>query len=253
MSNYRLISIKKVSGRYEVGIKANDETYYFKISEDLLIESRFFSEKDLSEQEYSSFLSKIPLDSLIYDAEKYADRKMRTEKEVKDHLFEKTTSKTMVDKAIEVIKKKGLINDEAYKSSYIEYAIYSRRDGILKISQDLKQLGINPGYIDYPIDALKDNLKTLTVKYSSGRKEPKQALFQKLKIYLMARGYTESEIDKYVSYSMIPSINEEDLIVNEYKKLKQKYKGDNEKIRDSLRRKGFSSSLIRNILGGEDE
>ena len=253
MSNYRLISIKKVPGRYEVGIKANDETYYFKISEDLLIESRFFSEKDLSDQEYSSFLSKIPLDSLIYDAEKYADRKMRTEKEVKDHLLEKTTSKTMVDKAIEVIKKKGLINDEAYRSSYIEYAIYSRRDGILKISQDLKQLGINPGYIDYPIDALKDNLKTLTVKYTSGRKEPKQALFQKLKIYLMTKGYTESEIDKYVSYSMIPSINEEALIVNEYKKLKHKYKEDNVKIRDSLRRKGFSSSLIRNILGGEDE
>ncbi|MCR5564230.1 MAG: RecX family transcriptional regulator [Gammaproteobacteria bacterium] len=159
---YFLDSIKKKNRRYEIVI--NDESFKttYKIREDLLIEMKFLSPKEIKEEEYKLFLSKLPLDSLIYEGEKYSDKKLRTSKEVKDHLKEITNDESMINEVVEVLKKENLINDSSYKKAYLEYAIYTKRDGRVKISNDLIKLGLNSSF-DYDKEALKENITLLSL------------------------------------------------------------------------------------------
>ena len=247
---YYLDSIKKKNRRYEIVI--NDENYKttYKIREDLLIEMKFLSLKEIKEDEYKLFLSKLPLDSLIYEGEKYTDKKLRTKKEVKEHLKEITNDESLIDEVIKVLKKENLINDESYKKAYLEYAIYTKREGRNKISNDLVKLGLNSSF-DYDINALKDNIDFLTKKYASkDNKTPYNKLVLKTKKFLLSKGYTEDEINKYLNYSLIPKNNKAD-INEDYKKAKAKY-SDKQKIKMFLLRKGYGFNSVEQIVGGDD-
>ena len=248
---YFLDSIKKKNRRYEIVI--NDESFKttYKIREDLLIEMKFLSPKEIKEEEYKLFLSKLPLDSLIYEGEKYSDKKLRTSKEVKDHLKEITNDESMINEVVEVLKKESLLNDSSYKKAYLEYAIYTKRDGRVKISNDLVKLGLNSSF-EYDKDALKENIDVLTKKYASkDNKTPFNKLVLKTKKYLLSKGYTEDEINKYLNISLIPKNSGVDNLESDYKKAKAKY-NDKQKIRLFLLRKGYGFNSIEKMIGGDD-
>ena len=245
-----LSKIKKQSKRYDVDIRVDKDTYSFKITDDLLIEMMFLSPKPLKESEYKSFLNKLPLDSLVYEGIKFVDKKMRSEKETRDHLYSLSSSSSLVDDAIQVLKRKNLINDERYKDAYLEYAIYTKRDGRIKISENLSLLGLNQ-FFDYPIDAIKENIKVLSSKYIQKNHDiPYKTLIMKTKMHLLSKGYTEGEIDKFLNISLFPKGCDSDLIQKDYKKLKMKYKDDIDKLKQALLRKGYSLSLIEKVVRG---
>ena len=248
--NIYLSKIKKQSRRYNIEIRVDKDVFEFKITDDLLIEMMFLSPKPLKESEYKNFLNKLPLDSLVYEGIKYIDKKMRSEKEVREHLYTLSTSYTLVDDTIDRLKSKNLINDENYKDTYLEYAIYSKRDGRLRIIENLSFLGLST-YFDYPIDALKDNIKHLSQKYIEKNYDvPYKTLINKTKIFLMSKGYTEGEIDKFMNISSVPKENDEEIIKKDYRKLKPKYKDDKDKLKTALLRKGYSLSLVEKVIGG---
>lgn len=245
-----LSKIKKQSKRYDVDIRVDNETYSFKITDDLLIEMMFLSPKPLKESEYKTFLNKLPLDSLVYEGIKFVDKKMRSEKETKDHLYSLSSSMSLVDDAIRILKRKNLINDERYKGAYLEYAIYTKRDGRIRIAENLSNLGLN-SYFDYPLDALKDNIKVLSSKYIQKNNDiPYKTLIMKTKMHLLSKGYTEGEIDRFLNISLVSKGNDSDLIQKDYKKLNMKYKDNPDKLKQALLRKGYSLSLIEKVIRG---
>ena len=248
-----LSKIKKQSKRYEIEIRVDKDTYEFKITDDLLIEMMFLSPKPLKESEYKNFLNKLPLDSLVYEGIKFIDRKMRSEKEVKEHLYSLSSSISLVEDAIDRLKSKNLINDNNYKDAYLEYAIYTKKDGRLRIVESLSSLGLNTSF-DYPIDALKDNIKVLSTKYIQKNSDiPYKTLVNKTKLHLMSKGYTEGEINSFMNISVIPKGNDKDIIKKDFRKLKPKYKDDKDKLKATLLRKGYSLSLIEEVMGGIDD
>ena len=248
-----LSKIKKQSKRYEIEIRVDKDTYEFKITDDLLIEMMFLSPKPLKESEYKNFLNKLPLDSLVYEGIKFIDRKMRSEKEVKEHLYSLSSSISLVEDAIDRLKSKNLINDNNYKDAYLEYAIYTKKDGRLRIVESLSSLGLNTSF-DYPIDALKDNIKVLSTKYIQKNSDiPYKTLVNKTKLHLMSKGYTEGEINSFMNISIISKGNDKDIIKKDFRKLKPKYKDDKDKLKAALLRKGYSLSLIEEVMGGIDD
>ncbi len=248
---YFLDSIKKKNRRYEIVI--NDENFKttYKIREELLIEMKFLSPKEIKEDDYKLFLSKLPLDSLIYEGEKFADKKLRTSKEVKDHLREITNDESMINDVVEILKKENLINDSSYKKAYLEYAIYEKKEGRMKISNDLVKLGLNNSF-EYDTEALKENITLLTKKYvSKDNKTPFNKLVLKTKKYLLSKGYTEDEINKYLNISLIPKNSSSSNLEEDYKKAKAKY-NDKQKIKMFLLRKGYGFNSVETIVGGDD-
>ena len=104
MDDIRIASIKKDKGSYKlIIIKDNEETKY-SITEDLLIESRFLSLRKLSIEEYKLFLSKLPLDYLLLTSIKYLDKRIKSEKEMKEYLLNHTTSLDMINVIIDKLK-----------------------------------------------------------------------------------------------------------------------------------------------------
>ena len=235
----KIITIKKEAKRYTISIKADDDTYIFKISEDLLIESRFFSARELTPVEYKEFLNKIPEDSLLIEGIKYLDKRAHSEKELRDHLRDYTSSLTLIDKIVIKLKAKKLLDDEYYKNTILDIYIYDRRDGYNLIVEKLKSLGLDTNFT-YPKEALIDNIKYLTIKFNQKTKnEPFKMKVQKCQIYLLRKGYRDTEISRYFNESLIKAENEEELKQKEIDHLKEKYDGDEIKIKEALIKKGF--------------
>ncbi|MCR5741587.1 MAG: RecX family transcriptional regulator [Gammaproteobacteria bacterium] len=251
MSKYYIKKIKKAAKRYDISIDVDGDLYTFKASEDLIVEMMFLSLKEIKEEEYKEFINKLPLDSLIFEGEKYIDRRPHSRYEVYNHLYELSSSKELVNKALEVLERKRLINDKAYKELIINDQIYNKLSGRGQVKFKLESLGLNSEF-DYPIDALKDNIKILTKKYIA--KSPKvshEKMKVKLKSYLLSKGYTESEIDRFTDYSLIPRFSSDELLKDDFRKIKRVTK-NGEEIRKYLLKKGYKIDAVNKLLEGEN-
>ena len=275
MSNTRITFIKKDKGSYKVNIIHDDTELKFTITEDLLIESRFLSLKEIKEEEYNLFLSKLPKDYLLLTSLKYLDKRVKSEKEMREYLLNHTQiidliifwtqfdlniltnndiSTIMIDlinQTIDSLKKKNLLDDESYKTSLINELIYYKRDGRLLIMNKLSNAGLNDNFI-YPLDALKDNLDKLTVIFDKKNHDLSyQDKINKLKVYLLRKGYTDEDL-RYINYHLITKTNEISNLEKELEKLKKRF-DDNNRIYQELLKKGYSSKDIDKIWGDYDK
>ena len=125
------------------------------------------------------------------------------------------------------------------KTAGLDIYIYDRRDGYNLIVEKLKSLGLDTNFT-YPKEALIDNIKYLTIKFNQKTKnEPFKMKVQKCQIYLLRKGYRDTEISRYFNESLIKAENEEELKQKEIDHLKEKYDGDEIKIKEALIKKGF--------------
>lgn len=235
----KIISIKKDTKRYLVTIECGNEISHYKISEDLLIEMRFLSPKEITESNYNLFLSRLPEDAILLEGIKYLDKRIHSEKEVKEHLLNITSSIPLIDKIIIKLKNKRLLNDEYYKDAIVSNMLNDRRDGKNLIIQKLKEKGLDTSF-EYPKEVLRDNIKYLTIKFNEKEnKEPRKSKIEKCKFFLLRKGYTEFDISEYFESSLITVLDEEKLKALEYQKLMTKYDNDIERVKIELLKKGF--------------
>jgi len=246
-----LFSIKKKAKRYEVGIQDGNQKFFFKISEDLLIECHLLSYKKLSEVEYLTFLNKIPLDSLVFEGLKYLNKKSYSEKELFDHLYHLSPSKDLVDSAISILKNKGLVDDSAFLKNYLDYAMNVKKEGRKKILLQMSLYGLSNQSFFYPEDILRENVIFLTKKYNEQTKNlPKKMKIDRCKAFLIGKGYSEEDLEHYFDFRLISADDEIKMIQKDYRKLSSKFKNDYSKIQSNLLRKGYSSYSISKVLGG---
>ena len=243
MNEIKITFIKKEKGSYKVNILSNDIESKYNITEDLLIESRFLSLRNLTIEEYNLFLSKLPLDYLALTSIKYLDKRVKSEKELREYLLTHTSSNEMIDIVIEKLKKKKMLDDELYKKSLLNELIYYKRDGRLLINQKLNERGLSSDFI-YPLDALKDNIDKLTIAFDKKNYDlSNQEKINKLKIYLLHKGYTERDINNNLDFKLLTTSNELSNLKRDFEKLKKRY-DDKEKITIELLKKGYSNRDI---------
>ena len=243
MNEIKITFIKKEKGSYKVNILSNDIESKYNITEDLLIESRFLSLRNLTIEEYNLFLSKLPLDYLALTSIKYLDKRVKSEKEMREYLLNHTSSNEMIDIVIEKLKKKKMLDDELYKKSLLNELIYYKRDGRLLINQKLNERGLSSDFI-YPLDALKDNIDKLTIAFDKKNYDlSNQEKINKLKIYLLHKGYTERDINNNLDFKLLTTSNELSNLKRDFEKLKKRY-DDKEKITIELLKKGYSNRDI---------
>ena len=238
--NPRIVSIKKENKRYTLKFLVDNEFVDYRITEELLIEMKFLSAKEISASEYNLFLSKLPLDSLYYDAIKYTSKHLKSKKEVRDYLFNQTSSSKLIDEVLERLEKQGIIDDYSYFKTLLDYLINTKMEGRLKIEKKLADLGLNYSF-NYPITSLKTNIKNLSTKYDiKNRDLPIKRRIEKCKIYLYQKGYSENDISEYFSLSFFKKTGEEHLLDKEIEKAKEKAPNDINKIKFILLKKGYS-------------
>jgi len=245
--NMKIEKLKKLSnGKYKLELDNGSKIITY---DEIIIKNMLFNGKTLD----NKLLSEISINNDYYDIYykivKMISSKWRSEKEIIDFLNKNEVTEKNQNEILNKLKKENLINDLRYALSYANDAVALRKNGPLKIVQDLKNLNISNDIIDEVLakidyDQINENLINIITKRNKLNKT--NSLYQlkmKLKNELLKLGYEEDDINK----NLAKLLKEDDSVYQKeyeklYKKYSKKYEGNElkYKIKQALYQKGFS-------------
>lgn len=192
-------SIKKIPKKNEYLIIIDSNEYKFK--ENIVVKYRLVKNKEIDNETLKMAISENDFESIYLKTERYVINYSKSEKEVIRYLKKKDIDSITINKIIAKLRQLNLIDD----SNLVEALIYSyikKYNGIRLIEEKLKQKGIDFNLIDKTLSnidydlyysclkKLYDKIKNKYDKYDSYIRK------NKIKNYLLGRGYTYSDIEK---------------------------------------------------------
>jgi len=219
------------------------------VHEDLILKYNLLINNELDEK----LLEKLLKENQSYIAYglaiDYLKTKMRSEKEIREHLLKKEIANDLINNAIDILKKQGYINDEIYCKCYINDRINLSNDGPYKIKESLNKLGIKEEIINRNIlifdkSLEQDRIKKIISKHIKGNHNKSEfVLKRKMVDNLTNLGYTKS-----IVIELLKKINIDDKDIKEkeyrkiYDKLSKKFSGKEleYKVRQKMYQKGFN-------------
>lgn len=172
-----------------------DGDVYDRISLSALAEYRLKEGDDVPESVFVSFIK----DNEMKLAKEYAcsmlARGAKTEKEVKNKLYEKGFLKESVDAALSTVKNYGYVNDEAYSQSYIERNASGK--GAYRIKFELKEKGVDDKTIEEAVKNAEldetESARAVAAKFMKGKTNDEKAK-ERLFRLLASRGFSYDTI-----------------------------------------------------------
>lgn len=129
---------------------------------------------------------------------KYVLFKKRTEKEVRQKCRQLDYTDDYTDEVVEYLKEAEYINDEIYVQKYIQNVVKLKKCSVFEIRMDLIRRGIDDNLIDKYID---DDLYEYEEKCAidlSLKKYRADDDIDKVKKYLMNKGYMHNNVTKAI-------------------------------------------------------
>ena len=256
------IQAQKAKGRYNIFV--NDE-YAFAVDDNLLVNYRLMKGMELTKEEIEELREKGEMSKAYQAALNYLNFKMRTEKEVRDHLKKKEYQS--VDSVIEKLKNHRFINDREYAISFVRTNYILKNDGPRKIEQALYKKGINKndileGLEEYKMDQQKENALALAEKtLNRQRNKSSREVIQKVREQLMLNGFSSEIISE-----VMEEIDTEQSVDEEYESLekqgekawsrysrKSKNRDLIQKTKAFLYSKGYPKELIERFITEKEE
>ena len=178
-----------IDGKFAFGLIMED-ILYFKIKED----------NEISEEKYYYIKDTVLYIKAQNIALNYLGYKMRTEKEVRNKLFEKEYDEEIIDKVIDFLKNYNYVDDFKYAQNYINEVQNLNPKGSYAIKQKLKEKGISDIIIadvleDCDLDE-EEGAQRLLCKKLGERREVSFKEKKKLHDFLLRRGYSYGIIKK---------------------------------------------------------
>lgn len=191
-----------------------DGKFAFAADEDTLVNLHLFKGKQLSPEDLENILSETKIGRWMENMYRLFSIRQRSEKEIRDYFESKQSqskvkgkesiSEILINKVIERLKKKGLINDEEFAKAWVDARRRSRKKGKFALKQELFQKGIAKEIIEEAISDQSSDVREEQVAEAAINKKLKSwtllpYLEKKKKAYdfLMRRGF-EYEIVKVV-------------------------------------------------------
>lgn len=164
-------------------------------------------------------IDKEELEQIQYENEKLTafDKSLnylaniKSEKQIRDYLYQKGYTKRVVEETIEKLKSYKYIDDLAYAKLYVKS--YKLTKGKRLLAFELKTKGIDDRIIDEVcenIDTEEDAIKTIAEKYMKN-KEKNQKNLSKLFNYLSGKGFEFSMISSFIrkNYNNFSEVEDE--------------------------------------------
>lgn len=191
-----------------------DGKFAFAADEDTLVNLHLFKGKQLSSEDLENILSETKIGRWMENMYRLFSIRQRSEKEIRDYFESKQSeskikgkeaiSKVLIDKVIDRLKQKGLIDDEEFAKAWVDARRRSRKKGKFALKQELFQKGIAKEIIEEAISDQSSDVREEQVAEAAINKKLKSwtllpYLGKKKKAYdfLMRRGF-EYEIVKVV-------------------------------------------------------
>ena len=221
---------KRKNGMYQVFF---DNDYDVDIHEETILKYGLLIKKEASEKEIDKMLDENKKYIAYNLSIKYLTNKMRSTKEMREHLSNNNFDKDTIDYVIELLTKEKYLDDNAYSKAFINDKILLSNDGPNKIKNKLIELGISKEIIDNNLEVFTDDIQKEKIKKIADKQitinKNKSAYVLKNKIsdYLYNLGYDKPLIMDYLNKVSIK--DDKDLIKKEYDKiykiLSKKYSG----------------------------
>jgi len=152
-----------------------DGEFAFGADEDLVVNRRLVIGKIITPEDMEKILYEAEIGKLMEKMYRWFGLRQHSEKEVKDYFRNKTFSQLVVDAVIEVLKKKGMVNDLEFAKAWVEARRRSKQKGIRAIKAELFQKGIDKEIIEEVISHQSSVI--------SEEELAKQALEKKMKVW----------------------------------------------------------------------
>lgn len=149
----RIVKYKKEnSGKYKIYLEDGSslDTY-----EDVLINNNILYKKDINHELLNKIESDNDYQKIYNSCIKYISIRVRSVKEIREYLIRKNISSDMIDKIIDSLISKNILNDNLYTELYIKDKLNLTNWGKYKIINKLREAGIDNDII-YKYDYLFD-------------------------------------------------------------------------------------------------
>jgi regulatory protein len=253
--------LRKKGKNYLVTISKDSNEIEYLVSEDIIIEYRLLSGKELLEDQYKKLLNAINKDAIYQKVLKYALFKPRTRKEIFVYL-----DKLKVEEMgyfLTKLEKLRLLNDDLYAENYVSESINFKKIGPRKIHEDLKTKGLPETLIlkyleHYPKALILKNIEYwFDKKLRTIKNKPYFVVKKNLLTAIMNKGFEYEEIIHFLDTKdkiLHDEANEEEALKKEILKLKEQYHKEdlktslNQYLIQKLMAKGYQYSNIKKYL-----
>ncbi|WLV25426.1 recombination regulator RecX [Aciduricibacillus chroicocephali] len=259
----RITTQKRNKERYNIYISDGEREFYaFSVDEAILIQYALRKGMELEDE----FLDELLRQNSIYEAYTRAihflSYRMRTKKEIKDHLFKKEIEPEQIEQVMERLERDKLIDDAEFANMFVRTRVNTSDKGPGHVRRELLEKGVAPQIAE---EALKfysfEDEREKAVKFAQKKvRQPKQEsslqLKQRIQASLMQKGFSQGAIKEALNeLSDIRDENDEQAALSRQgEKLLRKhgraYEGYElrQKVTEALYRKGFSFDSIRAYL-----
>lgn len=239
---------KKKNGMYQVFFDNGND---IDLSEEIILKYNLLIKKEAS----SSLIDKMLDENKVYIgynlAIKYITTKMRSKKEIREHLKKKEIDNDSINEIIDILIKEKYIDDDSYAKAYVNDKILLTNDGPNKIRNSLEDLGINSKSINGALELFDPSIqeekidKVIKKLINTNRTKSGYLLKNKILTYLSNLGYDRSIVNKVINNYEFKT--DKDIEKKEYEKiynrLSRKYSGDELKlkVRQKMYALGFNN------------
>ncbi|MBI2021821.1 RecX family transcriptional regulator [Candidatus Daviesbacteria bacterium] len=160
-----------------------DGQFAFGADEDTVVSRRLVVGKEIAKEDLDKILFETEVGKLMERMYRLFNIRQRSEKEIRDYLkvlnfkrklMEKEEiSPLVIDATVKTLKKKNLINDQAFAKAWMEARMQSKKKGKKAIKAELYQKGIDR-------EIIEDTLEEESIDES---KIAQQALYKKAKLW----------------------------------------------------------------------
>ncbi|MFQ9673522.1 MAG: recombination regulator RecX [Clostridium paraputrificum] len=181
-----------------------DEAYAFSVSAELVYREGLRKDLVINEEKLKEVVKEDNIIKCKNTALRIVERSYKTEKEIKEKLFEKGYEKDEIDKTLEFLSEYKFINDEAYTKMYVKDRAKTQGRG--KIKYALMKKGVDQEDIESALETIdKDEEKEAALELArkrylviSKRESDKYKIWNKLYRFLVGRGYDYSLVKEIV-------------------------------------------------------
>lgn len=254
---------KRHATRYNIFL---EEKFAFSIDEDVLIRFQLKKGKHVTDVEIIQIQRADEIRKAFNTALRFLSFRMRSEKEIRDHLNKNEWDDSVIDAVLHELRKQQLTDDLEFAKAYVRTCMNMGKKGPAVIKKELMEKGVNEPVLE---TALKEYSKEQQIMDATvlGKKFAKQnkklserMLKQKVEYTLSARGFPFNVIHEAMSGIEIEKdeFEEWEAIVKEGKKAKRRFSRFSgyeyeQRMKQALYRKGFTMDMINRFLEEDSE
>lgn len=241
--------------------KGAGEEFAFSVDSDVFIKFQLKKGMEIDEFSLMEIQYQDDIRKAYNLAVNYLARRMRSEKEVKDYLFQKEAEEPVINEVMHKLSAQNFVNDQEFALAYVRTQVNTTDKGPELIKLELKEKGIAEGLLlhalaEYPqVQQIEKASKIAEKFFQKPSKESMKIQKQKLEQMLLRKGYSFEIIHIAVEETDINKNEDEELEAIRHQGIKalrkySQYSGFEfaQKMKQALYRKGFSIDLIEKYL-----